>query len=60
MDVERSVRSWMASEKDVEVEKLVEGMYLIDLVLSYIMICLQASRRAAPLSSILSRLSAST
>ncbi|KAF8557709.1 ARM repeat-containing protein [Imleria badia] len=26
MDVERSVRSWMASEKDVEVEKLVVGI----------------------------------
>lgn len=36
--VERSVRSWIASGKDAEVEKLVVGMYPTDLILYIIMI----------------------
>jgi hypothetical protein len=36
--VERSVRSWIASGKDAEVEKLVVGMYLTDLSRYEIMI----------------------
>ena len=36
--VERSVHSWIASEKDTDIEKLVAGMYLTDLVPFYILI----------------------
>ncbi|KAH0836552.1 ARM repeat-containing protein [Lanmaoa asiatica] len=38
--VERSVHSWIASGKDAEVEKLVLGMYLTNLVLYHIIIAL--------------------